>query len=313
MNSLPRLGVALGRLNPAFHVEVALEAERLGFESVWLPEHLVFPIEMTGSPHPGEVRPPVPPTTPVFDAFAWLSFLAGKTSRLRLGTHVYLLGLRHPFVSARAVQTLDVASGGRAEVGIGAGWLAPEWRAAGLDFASRGRRLDEALAVCKRLWRERVVEHRGEFFEFGPVAFEPKPLQAPWPPIHVGGESDAALRRAARAGDGWIGLDHTPESVAPRVARLRSLLLEAGRDPERFQVSVGATIASRSELERWREAGVARLIVSPWRRSPEAKDALRRLADEVGDAPGPLDSIDASSRPSAATLRGRGVEGRGNP
>mgnify|MGYP003324860520 CR=1 FL=1 len=86
-------------------VEAALEAERLGFESVWLPEHLVFPTDMDGSPFPGADHPPVPPTTPVFDVFTYLGFLAGQPSRLRLGTHVYLLGLRHPFVAARAVQT----------------------------------------------------------------------------------------------------------------------------------------------------------------------------------------------------------------
>jgi probable F420-dependent oxidoreductase len=278
---LPKLGVALGRLNPAFHLRVVLEAERLGFESVWLPEHLVFPLAMAGSPHPGEAHPPVPPTTPVFDCFAYLSFLAARTRRLRLGTHVYLLGLRHPFVAARAVQTLDVVSGGRAEVGIGAGWLASEWRAACLDFASRGRRLDEALAVCKRLWSEPEIEHRGEFFHFEPVAFEPKPVQRPWPPIHVGGESPAALRRAARAGNGWIGLDHTPDSVRAPVAQLRALRAEAGLEPEGFAITVGARVETRDELLRFAEAGVSRLIVAPWRRSTEAVDGLRRLAARV--------------------------------
>jgi probable F420-dependent oxidoreductase len=277
----PRLGVALGRLHPAQHLEAALEAERLGYESVWLPEHLVFPIEMSGSPLPGEAHPPVPPTTPVFDAFAYLAFLAGRTGRLRLGTHVYLLGLRHPFVSARAVQTLDLVSGGRAEVGIGAGWLQSEWRAAGLDFASRGRRLDEAVAVCKRLWSEPVVEHHGRFFEFPPVAFEPKPVQKPWPPLLVGGESEAALRRAARLGDGWIGLDHTPESARERAARLRALCAEAGRGGARFEISVGARDPSRDDLVRYAEAGVTRVIVAPWQRSRDAVDALRRLADRA--------------------------------
>ena len=93
-----RYGVALGRLNPAFFTPVTEEAERLGFESVWLPEHLVLPVHMSRSPFPGEEHPPVPPSTPVFDAFAYLSFLAGRTSTIRLATHVYNLALRHPFV-----------------------------------------------------------------------------------------------------------------------------------------------------------------------------------------------------------------------
>ncbi|UCE84844.1 MAG: TIGR03619 family F420-dependent LLM class oxidoreductase, partial [Deltaproteobacteria bacterium] len=198
-----KFGVSTGSLHPGFFLEVAREAERLGYESFWMPEHLVFPIDMAGSPHPGEAQPPVPPSTPVFDAFAYLCFVAGRTTRIRLGTNVYLLGLRHPFTAARAVQTLDIVSGGRAEVGIGAGWLRSEWTAAGLDPRTRGRRLDEAIEVCKRLWTEETIEHRGEFFSFDPVMFEPKPIQKPWPPLHIGGESEAALRRAARLGDGW--------------------------------------------------------------------------------------------------------------
>lgn len=280
-----RFGIALGRLHPARFTDVTVEADRLGFESVWLPEHLVFPMEMSRSPFAGDDHPPVPPTTPVFDAFAYLAFLAGLTEQVRLGTHVYNLALRHPFVAARAVQTLDVVSDGRALVGVGAGWLEEEWRAAGLDFASRGRRLDEALAVCKRLWTEDEVAHRGEFFAFDAVAFEPKPIQRPWPPILVGGESGAALRRAARAGDGWIGLDHTPESAAVVIGRLREQLAAAGRDENSFQMCVGSRVDDPADVERFEELGVSRLIVSPWSRSREALDGIRRFAKQHRGAP----------------------------
>ena len=115
-----KFGISLSSLHPSVHLDAALEAERLGFESVWMAEHLVFPVEMSGSPHPGADAPPVPPSVPVYDSFAYLCYLAGRTSTIRLGTNVYLLGLRHPFAAARSVQTLDVVSGGRAEVGIGA-------------------------------------------------------------------------------------------------------------------------------------------------------------------------------------------------
>ena len=278
--SLPlRYGVALGKAHPAFHLEITCEAERLGFESVWMPEHLIFPTAMAGSPYPGQEHPPVPPTTPVYDAFGWLCFLAGKTERIRLGTNVYLLGLRHPFVAARAVQTLDVVSNGRAELGVGAGWLREEWSAAGLDPATRGRRLDEALGVVKRLWSEPVVEHHGEFYDFPPVAFEPKPVQKPWPKIHVGGESDAALRRAARHGDGWLGLGHTPESVAKLLARLRELRAREEREHEPFEITIGAVLRSQDEAARFAELGVHRLMLTPWDRSREAVDGLRRSAE----------------------------------
>jgi probable F420-dependent oxidoreductase len=273
-----KLGVALSRLHPRFHRDAALLAEELGFESVWMADHLVFPVDMHGSPHPGEDTPPVPPTTPVFDAFGWLCFLAGQTRRIRLGTNVYLLALRHPFAAARAVQTLDSVSGGRAELGVGAGWLREEWMAAGLDPRTRGRRLDEALAVCCRLWSEETVEHRGEFYDFAPVRFEPKPTQRPRPRIHVGGESPAALRRAARY-EGWLGLAHDPASAGRRVAELRALRRDAGRADEPFEVTVGAASPSRDEVEAFAAAGVDRLLVAPWRRSREFRQALADLAE----------------------------------
>ncbi len=276
-----KLGVALGRVNPRYFVEVTEAADRLGYESVWLPEHLVFPIEMSRSPYPGQDHPPVPPETPVFDVFAYLSFLAGRTRHVRLGTHVYNLALRHPFVAARAVQTLDIVSGGRAEVGIGAGWLEQEWKVVGLDFASRGRRLDESIEICRRLWAEPVVEHHGEFFDFGPVAFEPKPVQEPSPPIHVGGESPAALRRAAALGDGWIGMGHSLESIADPVAMLRALRERHGRLDQPFTVTVGAPVESRADLDRWAEADVDRVIVAPWERSRDAVGGLERLAQAL--------------------------------
>jgi len=273
-----KFGIALGQLNPAFFVVATEAAERLGYESVWLPEHLVFPLDMGGSPFPGEEHPPVPPSTPVFDAYAYLSYLAGRTERVRLGTHVYLLGLRHPFVAARAIATLDQVSGGRAIAGVGAGWLASEWRAAGLEFTTRGRRLDEAIVVCRRLWTEEVIEHHGEFFDFDPVMFEPKPVQRPHPPIVVGGESRAALRRAARLGDGWVGMGHTFHSIVEPVALLGRAREECGRGGEPFEVTVGGRVESADDVMRWEDAGVDRLIVSPWSRSREAVDAMERFA-----------------------------------
>jgi probable F420-dependent oxidoreductase len=240
----------------------------LGFDSVWLPEHLVLPVAMAGSPYAGAEHPPVPPTTPIFDAPAYLSFLAGRTERIRLGTYVYLLGIRHPFVAARAFATLDVLSDGRAEVGVGAGWLESEWRAVGLDFATRGRRLDEAIAVCRRLRTEPQVEHHGEFFDIDPVCFEPKPVQQP-PPVSIGGESEPALRRAAQLGDGWLGMGHTPESVKPIAGRLAR---------PGFTVTIGGAVDDDGDIAAFHDAGVDRVIVAPWRRSPEAIDALTTFA-----------------------------------
>lgn len=275
-----KIGIALGMLNPRVFEEVTIEADRLGYASVWLPEHLVFPTDMSGSPHPGEDTPPVPPSTPVFDCFAMLSFLAGRTQNIRLGTNVYLLGLRHPFVAARAIMTLDRVSSGRAEVGIGAGWLRTECEAVGIDPRTRGRRLDEALAVCRRLWTEETIAHRGEFYEFETVMFEPKPIQSPHPPILIGGESRAALRRAARHGDGWIGMWHTPETARAHIEQIDELRSEYGTSSREFQNVVGATVTSRDDLVKLEDAGVTGLIVRPFENSRGAVDGIRRFADQ---------------------------------
>ncbi len=276
-----KFGVALGACNPKYFLDVVAAAEERGFESVWLPEHLIFTSSMTRSPFPGETHPPVPPETPIFDAFAYLSFLAGRTERVKLGTHVYNIGLRHPFTSARAVQTLDLVSGGRALFGVGASWLEQEWVAAELDFHTRGRRVDECLEVCKKLWTEREASHAGEFFHFDGVVFEPKCVQEPYPPILVGGESPAALRRAARHGDGWLGMGHTLESAARPIETLRRLLAENGRDAAGFEICLGGAVESADDALRWESLGVTRMLISPWKRSREAVAGLHRFADLV--------------------------------
>jgi probable F420-dependent oxidoreductase len=235
--------------------------------------------------HPGETHPPVPPETPIFDAFAYLSYLAGVTEHLRLGTHVYNIGLRHPFTAARAVQTLDIVSNGRVEFGIGASWLEEEWDAVELDFKSRGTRVDEAIEICKELWTQSETSFHGEFFSFDGAVFEPKCVQQPYPPILVGGESGAALRRAARLGDGWIGMAHDLESGAAQIAKLRELLDAEDRDPDDFQYCLGGPVESNDDIARWADIGVTRLVFSPWRRSKEAIDGMRRFADTVGLEP----------------------------
>src|ERR1700709_901087 len=136
-----KIGISLGLLTPRSWDEATREADRLGYESAWMPEHLVLPVEMAGSPNHGDEHPPVPPNVPVYDALGYLNYLAGRTERIRLGTHVFNIGLRHPFVTARAVATLDQTSGGRFEFGVGASWLREEWDASGLDFDRRGRRV----------------------------------------------------------------------------------------------------------------------------------------------------------------------------
>jgi probable F420-dependent oxidoreductase len=274
-----RFGIHLGALHPRSWIALVEEADRLGYESVWIPEHLVLPLAGTGSPIAGDDHPPIPPDVPVFDALAYLSHLAARTGRIRLGTHVYNIGLRHPFVTARAAATVDVLSGGRLDLGIGASWLRAEWEAVGLDFDRRGERVDEAIDVCLRLWRDDVVEHHGVHFDFDAVAFEPKPVQAGGPALHVGGDGAAALRRAATVGAGWMPMNHALADLPAAVARLGALADRHGRP--RPQVTVPATPCDHDDVRRHAAAGVDRVLVRPWARSAEALDAIRRYADEI--------------------------------
>jgi probable F420-dependent oxidoreductase len=235
---------------------------------------------MGGSPHAGSDHPPIPADIPVFDVFTYLAYLAGKTSRIRFGTHVYNIGLRHPFTTARAAATLDRVSDGRLLFGIGASWMREEWDAVGLDFDSRGRRVDEAIDVCRRLWSDEAVEHHGEFFDFDPVMFEPKPVQQPLP-LHIGGDGPAALRRAATVGAGWVPMNHSLDELPAAVANLAERCERAGRDPgDAVEVTLGGTPTSEAEVARFAEAGVDRLFVRPFERTSGAVDGLRRFAEQ---------------------------------
>ena len=273
-------GIHLGSVSPKAWIDVTCRADAVGFESVWLPEHLVIPVAASGSPHHGAEHPPIPAHVPVFDVFAYMAYLAAVTERITLGTSVYNIGLRHPFVTARAATTVDVLSGGRLALGIGSSWLREEWEAVGLDFDTRGARVDEAIDVCRRLWTEETIEHHGRFFDFAPVAFEPKPVQAGGPALHIGGDGAVALRRTATVGAGWIPMNHGVDELGPPLAKLRELCAAVGRTTP-VQVTLHGNVTRPDDVAPYADAGVTRLIVTPWSRTSEAIDGLARFADEV--------------------------------
>jgi probable F420-dependent oxidoreductase len=287
-----KLGISFLKAHPRTWLDVAVAAEELGYESVWVSDHLVLPAERT-SRYPGADNPDSPMQTigsqgpsgatfPLFDTPAFLAAIAARTSTIRLGTYVYLLGLRHPLVAARAFQTVDVISNGRVELGVGSGWVQEEWATAGMDWATRGPALDEAIEVCRRLWSDAVVEHHGDTWQFEPICFEPKPVQRGGPPILVGGESAAALRRAARLGDGWIAMEHTVESVREPLDRLRAALDAAGRPHAEVPVTVAGVVESPDDVHEWEKLGVDRLILSPWERSRDSIASMTALATRLG-------------------------------
>jgi probable F420-dependent oxidoreductase len=259
--------------------DLAQRAEAAGCDSVWIAEHLIWPVQMEANyPYSDDGRPPVAPDLPTFDPWVLLAWIAGNTEHIRLGTSVYILPLRDPHVTARAVATLDVVSGGRAILGAGVGWMPEEFAIAGQSFATRGERAQEIAAILRALWSPGPGRHSGDHYEVPPVHFEPKPPQGERLPIVFGGESKAALRRAAQSGDGWIGMRHTPQSAAARIAELEELRAACGREHEPFEVTVG--VPSRltlAEADAYAAAGVDRVCLRPWRRGEDPVPALASL------------------------------------
>ena len=216
------IGFGLMGVSPRRYPLIAAKADELGFESCWQPEHLIWPAIMPPQyPYSGDGYPPVTTETPAFDPWVNLSFIASATTKLKLGTNVYILPLRDPFVTARAVGTLDYVSGGRVLFGCGVGWLEDEFNLTGLGFKNRGSRTDEIIEILKKLWTEDVTEFHGKHYDFGPVKFRPNTVAQPHPPILIGGDSEAARRRAARLGDGWMSVgEGAGEAFAERVKEL---------------------------------------------------------------------------------------------
>jgi len=209
-----RFGIQLGRQPVGLVRTLAARVEALGFDSIWVGDHVSF-------------------HTPTLESLTVLTYVAALTSRVRLGPCVYLLALRHPTVVAKTVATLDVLSGGRVVFGVGVGGEFPkEFEACGVPLAERGRRVDEGIAVCRALWAPSPASFEGRFTQFTDVAVEPKPIQPGGPPIWIGGRSDAALRRAGRLGDGWVSYLVTPARYRASLEKIRGFAHEAGRSLE---------------------------------------------------------------------------------
>jgi probable F420-dependent oxidoreductase len=250
---------------PELLAQVAKKAELLGYESVWIPEHLAVPVEIR-SPYPysADGKFPGGPGVALHDPFVALAFVAACTEKIKLGTGVFVLPLRNPVAVAKAVASVDFLSGGRLLFGVGIGWLEEEFNAVGMPFKDRAARTREWIAIMKTLWTEDTPHFSGRFHSFPPLGFNPKPVQKPHPPIIFGGESRAALKRTAELGDGWFGVRYTPESVKPQLALLKELTEKAGRDFARLEITVGlepGLSPTVDVVKRFADAGVHRLMV----------------------------------------------------
>jgi probable F420-dependent oxidoreductase len=209
-----RFGVQLSIKPPAEQFELVRRVEALGFESVWTGDHVSF-------------------HNPMYEALTLLATYIPITSRIRLGTAVYLLALRTPAIAAKITSTLDALSGGRLIFGVGVGGENPkEFEVVGVPHGERGARVTEGIDVVRTLWRDTPASFKGRFTQFEGVSLDPKPVQKPGPPIWIGGRSDAALTRAGRQGDGWVSYVVQPERYAQSVAKIRAAA--AGRSLDGF-------------------------------------------------------------------------------
>lgn len=216
-------------------IELARMAEAFGFEGMMGADHGFVPRTMAAEYlYSDDGRPPIDGSKPYPDVFTTIAAMAMATTRLELSTAVYVLPLRNPIEVAKATGTLSRISGGRVILGVGAGWMREEFDVYGVDFATRGRRMDECIEVVRKLQAGGYVEHHGEFFDFPELAITPAP-DAPVP-IYIGGDSKLALRRAARLGDGWIGAGNSIDEVPAILDELSALRREFGREHEPFEV-----------------------------------------------------------------------------
>jgi len=280
-----KFGVSLFPLRHGQLADVACAADELGYDAVFLGEHVISPVEMeTRYPYAASTgdSPAYHAGLPFFDPYAALSFVAGRTTQIKLCLSLSIVPLHDPFHLARSVATIDLFSEQRFLFGVGVGWLKEEFDILGMGWQDRGRRLDEVLDLLEVLWTEPEPEFAGEFYRLPRSMMEPKPLSQPHPPYIFGGTTKAAVRRAAVRGDGWFGVGVDPEATASVVEELDAAR-PAGRAPLEITVGLSPNAIVDDELvDRFRHAGVHRLVVRPWQKGRDAATHIERFAERMG-------------------------------
>ncbi len=272
-------------VNPQWLRTAALAAERLGFSTLWAPEHVVL-VEQYASRYPyssGEL--PGPPNAPISDPFPTLAYVAACTSRIRLATGICIVPEHNPLVLAKTIATVDRLSGGRFILGVGIGWLAEEFQALGIPFERRAQRTREYIEVMRKLWTEDRSSHNGEFVNFNNVFSYPKPANTKGVPVWFGGESGPALRRVAEYGDGWFGFKLTPQEAAAKIKRIEELIKACGRQRSDvyFAVSPYTNTIKPDDLKRYRDAGAEEIALLITERTPTEQDLVARMEQMARD------------------------------
>ena len=254
--------------------ELAREAENRGFESLFVPEHTHIPTSRR-SPWPGGSELPEEYKNTV-DPLVGLAFAAASTTRLRIGTAIALLTERDPIVLAKECATLDLLSGGRFELGIGAGWNAEEMENHGTTFKDRFKVMCDRAKAIKAIWREDTPEYHGRFVDFDPIWSYPKPVQKPNPPVLLGGETRYSLERVVEFCEGWMPRTRSFRDAKGEMARLAAFADKAGRDVNTIQTTVFGATGDPEALDDYREAGVFRALITI---PPKGRDEVLPLLD----------------------------------
>ena len=244
---------------------VARRAEELGYDSLWVSDHIIFPTQLQSAyPYSPDGKLPLDPTNPLLEPFTVLSYAAAVTKTIKLGTSVIIVPYRDPLVTAKIVSSLDVLSGGRFIFGVGVGWLEEEFRALRQNLRDRAAQTREALLVMKACWTQDSPEFHGKFFDFSGIKFAPKPRQKPYPPIWFGGNSLAALKRAVEHGDGWHAVWETPEEVNEKARTLRDLCTNAGKNFADFPLTINVNNRVPYTIEnvkKYEAAGISMMFI----------------------------------------------------
>jgi probable F420-dependent oxidoreductase len=240
-------------------VELGRAAEEREFESIWVSEHSHIPVSRR-TPWPG--GPELPKMYhDTLDPFVALAAAASSTSRIKLATGICLVVERDPIHTAKQVASIDQISGGRFLFGIGGGWNLEEMENHGTRPESRFNLMRERVEAMKAIWTQDEAEYHGDLVDFDPIYMRPKPVQKPHPPIHVGGGFPGGARRAIRYGDGWMPIGGRDGDIAGRLPQFHEMAREAGRDPERLEVSIFGAKPEEASLAHNRDAGISRVVL----------------------------------------------------
>ena len=272
--------------DPELAVRVARHAEAAGFESVWTGEHVVLP----------DPAPPgftMPPALPLLDTIVGLTLVAAHTSSIKVASGIIVLPLRNPVILAKELASVDVVSNGRLIAGFAAGYVSAEFAAAGVPMAGRGARMQDYIGALRALWSMDGPAYQGRFVSFSGIDSRPRPRQRPAPPIVIGGEAPAALRRAVMMAEGWYGFNLDVPETGRLAGALRQLAGEcerpAGLGPLELTVTPAGPL-DKATVDRYAELGIDRLVLLPQpdaspaqRHAPVPEDRILHNIDTVAD------------------------------